>query len=96
VDTLRDNITNIIPLYVSDEEAVKLIEADVVTNRKKDKSQWNEVDMGSILFSPRILCARMCSPTSPQNPVMVFSFNPHQINFLDFVGISHWEQIENP
>ncbi|CAB4000051.1 intraflagellar transport 122 homolog [Paramuricea clavata] len=33
---------------ISDEEAVKLIEADVVTNRKKDKSQWNEVDMGNV------------------------------------------------
>ena len=36
---------------LSDEEAVKLIEADVPTKRKKEKSQWNEVDMGSILFA---------------------------------------------
>ena len=28
---------------------MKLIEADVPTKRKKDKSQWNEVEMGSIL-----------------------------------------------
>lgn len=34
-------------IFLSDEEAVKLIETDVPP--KKDKSKWNEVDMGSIL-----------------------------------------------
>ena len=37
--------------FRSDEEAVKLIEADVPTQRKKEKSQWNEVNTGSILFT---------------------------------------------
>jgi hypothetical protein len=46
--------------YGSDEEAVKLIEADVPTKRKKDKSQWNEVDMGSILsFELFLLFAKL-------------------------------------
>lgn len=36
-------------IFLSDEEAVKLIETDVPPKRTKDKSKWNEVDMGSIL-----------------------------------------------